>query len=117
MDYTEGGIVIDATGREIIVGKYITPEGVEKPLYQKTIDFGALPNNTYKYVSIGVPDLETVVSLWGITSTGYPLPFVYPSTAYAIALQQEGTDVVITTIRDYSSITAIVTIQYTKTTD
>lgn len=104
---------------EQVVGTWI--DG--KPIYQKTVNCGALPNNTSKDVAHGISDIDkaTAVYGYGFTSTGgiIPLPYVVPgsyATEY-VALSANRTNVSIGTGKDRSSLTGYVTLQYTKTTD
>ena len=41
-----------------------------RPIYQKTISCGALPNNTIKEVSLGVSNLKEVVKSFGVATNG-----------------------------------------------
>lgn len=92
-----------------------------KPLYQKTIDFGALPNNTSKSVSHGIANIEKIVHAFGIgvSATSFLIiPFVtVESGRYQVGLEVSTTDVKIYTDYNRSSLYGYVTIQYTKTTD
>lgn len=85
-------------------------------------DFGALPNNTTKYLAHGLTSeqISKVVKLWGIardTAAGntYSLPFSSP-TAIASNIQLQiatnGTNIAITTGSNRSSYTAKVYIEY-----
>ena len=104
---------------EKIVGKWI--DG--KPLYQKTINFGSLPNNTTKDVAHGVSNLKLMVECWGIATNPseiMTLPRVVTGVTdpkYSVALSASTTIIKITTGYDRSSFSAYVTIRYTKTTD
>ena len=104
-----------------------------KPLYQKTISCGALPNNDVKNVNVGTTGI-TVVKMFGIAIRAgqYDLPLPYTGVDassnptdtsvrereialhYAESLNQ----IVIRTYTDRSAWTnTYVTIQYTKSTD
>lgn len=54
------------------------PDG--STLYEKSIDFGALPNNTSKTVNHNISNLGIVYAMFGTTArsdgTGHPLPIV-----------------------------------------
>ena len=97
------------TGRKWIDGKDI---------YEKTVDVGALPNATTKQVAHGVT-YDKVVSLRGICSNSdnafLPLPAVATSSAYAIELSVDTTNIVITTAQDRSTFSGYVILEYTKT--
>lgn len=92
-----------------------------KPIYKKTINFGALPNATTKNVAHGVSGLSQLVKIEAImnrpgTNGGfYPLPFVSKSAANdQVEVSVNDTNVSIATNINWSSCTAYVTIYYTK---
>lgn len=103
---------------EKIIGQWI--DG--KPLYQKTIDFGALPNNTTKSVNHNIQNIDYVVNLFGAaykSSDGVvnTLP-CYNRNIYGAELVSNSTSIMVTTFADRSAFSeSYVTIQYTKTTD
>lgn len=94
-----------------------------KPLYQKTIDCGALPNNTTKNVNHNVSDVETIfiVNAFGINSSkeSYPIPFAHRSTTgNQIQISVDSTKITLGTGGSlWTSLNGFVTIRYTKTTD
>ncbi|MBO7735626.1 MAG: hypothetical protein J6S67_23875 [Methanobrevibacter sp.] len=48
-----------------------------KPIYRKVVDFGSLPNNTYKDKDTGIRGVDTVINIRGYSSNGnivLPLP-------------------------------------------
>lgn len=103
---------------EQVVGEWI--DG--KPLYQKTIDCGALPNNSSKFVEHHISNIDKVVSISavGIKSSGTtPIPYINTDNlSYQIQFELvTSTDIKIYTKFDYSDTNAYVTLQYTKTTD
>lgn len=108
------------TADERMIGSYLG-----KPLYQKTINFGALPNNTRKSIEIGNFSIDTVVELYGYAknnSEEYPLIFAHPTSQYSLALKIEDIDtntpkVVIITAYDFSAYNGYITCKYTKTSD
>ena len=98
-----------------------------KPLYQKTVDCGALPANTTKNVAHGITDIDRIVFVNGCAfrsssgnETGVPLPSTHYQT---IGNQNEVsvnfTNVVLRNGNNNASAydKTQVTIQYTKTTD
>lgn len=102
---------------EQVVGTWI--DG--KPIYQKTVDCGALPKNSSKEIDTGLSNV-IVVDMRGIaykSSYGHTLP----NPAMGNALEEWYYDystnkIVITTHEDRSSYTNVyVTLRYTKTTD
>lgn len=108
------------TADERMIGSYLG-----KPLYQKTIDFGALPNNTAKSVTLSnYAEIDKVISIEGFgisDSVCIMLPRPYPSASpmYDIDLTYEISSGKITalTTANYAQYNAYVTIQYTKTSD
>ena len=112
------GSETDYSTDEKIVGTWI--DG--KPLYQKTIDCGALPNATSKEIAHGISNFDICATIFGIaknpTSGGViPLPLVQNdgNNAMDISLFCNQTNIYIVTTSDRSSVTkSYVTIQYTK---
>lgn len=105
---------------EKMIGQWI--DG--KPLYQKTISCGALPDYTSNVVSHGISDVDTIfiISVFGINSNGgcISIPFLMSDSAEknvkayvdrtSITIVSKGVDL-------SSYISSYATIQYTKTTD
>lgn len=94
-----------------------------KPLYQKTVDFGALPNNTDKSVDSGLTTVACIKALSAIAYAGENgFTIFIPNTELStsgninIAILNDR-KIRIRTNYNYSSYNAIVTLQYTKTTD
>lgn len=101
---------------EHIVGKWI--DGSD--LYEKTVDFGALPNATSKQVNHGINNLGTMVEIRGIAvrssdNTSKPLPFSDPTTTKIISLEATTSVIYTETGTNYSAYNAWVTLRYTKT--
>ena len=97
---------------EQVVGEWI--DG--KPIYQKTIDFGALPNNTTKSVAHSINNFGTLIQLWGNTETGgYQL--VIPDADPYVTISANTTNIYAKTTSNLSASNAYITLQYTKTTD
>lgn len=92
-----------------------------KPLYQKTIDCGALPNNTSKTVAHGISNIEHIVNAFGMgmnATAHLIIPFVTTESGrYQVGLEVSTTSVSIYTDTDRSALNGYITIQYTKTTD
>jgi len=127
--YTVYGIQTGTTHSKFQPVIYSTEERVigvwkdGRPLYQKTVDFGALPNNTTKTVSYNISDLDYFVKIQCVAHNqngSRNIPFV--DDAY------KSGDVLLDTIKssgvlriiahtDLSSLTGDVTLQYVKTTD
>jgi len=90
-----------------------------KPLYAKTFDVGALPNNSYKSVSTGLTN-ENVKIIKGVATASWGainLPHIAKETAYIVELSYENHSIKVGTGTDRSSMDGSVTIYYTKTTD
>ena len=93
-----------------------------KPVYCKLVDFGALPNNTTKNVSLNIDNPEYLVGIWGNSNKNISIPsnnfggsMVDGSNIVAIWTNLLG--VYISTNEDRSDHSAIVLVKYTKTTD
>ena len=105
---------------EQIVGRWI--DG--KPLYQKTVSCGALPNNGEKDIPHNISNIDVIVSKKGvgIFSSGatISLPVVYEKAndSFNTKFMVDKTNISFLNNGDRSKIsTTYVTIQYTKTTD
>ena len=103
------------TGRKWIDGK---------PIYAKTIDCGALPNNTSKSVAHNITNIDQVILMQGVSTAHtngntIPLPFTDVSRpANGLQLYYTTSDIVLQTGGDRSIYTkTYVTLEYTKTTD
>lgn len=100
---------------EKVVGKWIDGSDI----YEKTIDFGALPNATTKTVDHNIANLANVVELSGIAKSGsdyFPLPILSTSNVNRnVLLYATNTAVGISNSYDYSEYSATVIIKYTKT--
>jgi len=103
---------------ERVIGTWI--DG--KPIYQKTIDFGGLPNNTTKTVNHGVDNLKRIIDIFGYCysgTDGWTISLIRPGFgAYDIAVAANSTVFYVQTVSDLSNYSeCYVTIQYTKTID
>lgn len=104
---------------EQIIGTWIDGS----TLYEKTVEFGALPNATGKSVNHNISNLKTVVDARGFarnTTQGYrlPIPHSHRNNVNAqIQLEITNSTVDIYTGTDRSGYTeSFITIRYTKTT-
>ena len=95
-----------------------------KPLYQKTVYFGALPNTTTKNVAHGISNLDYVTNIFCVASNSdgsiqASLPYLNAtSSANNVSIKINGDKIQIISAADMSAFTKnYVTIQYTKTTD
>lgn len=95
-----------------------------RPLYQKTIDCGALPNNTVKSVTTGVSNILLITSIKGVAyksdANVYPLSVTYNDdikNQIKVNWNSNYNNIELNTKANWSSYSAYVTIQYTKTTD
>lgn len=108
----------DYSTDEQIIGTWI--DG--KPLYQKTLLVGQLPNNTTKAVPHGVANLKRIIYFegYGFHPSGVcvPLQRATNTASDAVSMWQDGANINVLTSIDYSSYTeSYITIRYTKTTD
>jgi len=93
-----------------------------KPLYQKTYNFGSLPNSTSKELSSGLTNVN-IVNIFGISRgtdiLGMPLPRATSDGTYTIDLTYRSDNKIrVTTANSWSGYdTTYITLQYTKTTD
>ena len=101
---------------EQVVGHWI--DG--KILYQKTIDVGALPNNTTKEVTAGISNMDQLVRLTGTmsdASDSYAIPQFNSTLQWILSVwYRKSTDkIIMMSTKDYSTYNGYVTLQYTKT--
>lgn len=101
----------------VIGNEYRTTERyLGNPVYVKTVDFGALPNASYKFVSI--ESGASIIRASGIASNGKTIPgSIGASQREQVLCMGSGNSVEIITYADASNLTATVTAWYTKTTD
>lgn len=94
-----------------------------KPIYKKTIDFGALPNASAKSVVHNIANLDHFVKVegiaWTATKPAVSLPFASPNQLVgAISLLATSTGIDISTGNDRREFAnCYITLWYTKTTD
>ena len=105
---------------ERMIGQWI--DG--KPLYQKTVDCGALPNNTIKEVSHGIANIDQYVNIFGIfwstSGTGETgsLPFSSTNDNDCVGVWTKNKLTIVLQVgMNRTAMSACVTLQYTKTTD
>jgi hypothetical protein len=112
----------DYSTNEHIVGTWI--DG--KPVYQKTVNCGVLPDDSTKRIDHNISNLKAVLKLSGFTYNGtggfilIPTYSAQGSNDDPIRLALNNTVIVITTNKTYAisySNDVYVTVQYTKTTD
>ncbi len=106
---------------ERVVGKWV--DG--KPLYEKTIDFGNLPNATIRSVP---HEIENVDTIWLHDGFVYDplskdidvIPISYPSissNATSLYFKVNHSSIKCNSAIDRTGLSAIVSVRYTKTTD
>lgn len=96
-----------------------TERYLEKPIYQKLINFGALPSNSAKRVEHGIENFKLCASVQG-TLGGYNLVGFGTPDMHVTGIYADGVSVRITTDGDFSSYASFniyVLIKYTKSTD
>ena len=110
-----GGSMIDYSTSEQDTGiKWIDGSTI----YQKTIDFGALPNNTTKTMAHNISnidkiiDIESVAGYTGIVYGGM-MPIVYSDKTFRVGVRYDNVEVV--SNDNWSDYYAYITIRYTKT--
>lgn len=104
---------------ETVVGKWV--DG--KPVYQKTVACGTLPNNTSKRVSHNISNIDYIINWTGSASdsTGIHIKFPYvniDTLGNSCNVWIDKTAIGIEAAADFRHYTkSYVTLQYTKTTD
>lgn len=117
---TQGGFAQHYSTDEHVIGTWI--DG--KPFYEKTINFGTLPDNAQKSVSHDISNLKKIISVDCVASNSDGTLFVpIPRSAtgsskqYDIDITISNQNINIATGFDRTTWTAYVTLKYTKTTD
>jgi|GEM_PF-1435960 hypothetical protein len=111
------------SGEEHFIGEYYFNN---KPIYSKTIYIESLPNNTTKYYSLNINDVDEIwfdlsnsYCVWE-SGVGSSLPFVSNSNiiySIQIGIEKEKNKIKIRTAADRSNVHGYITVRYTKTTD
>lgn len=87
-------------------------------LYEKTVNCGAMPNNTTKNVAHSIINLDTVVQMYGMMKSANqqtPLPNVDSSAmTNQISLSINATDIILRSSGNWSTFSGYVTVRYTK---
>ena len=103
---------------ETFTGQYLN----SKPIYQKMISVGALPNNTTKSISTGITgadyiwvDMENSFAF--NSGASYPIPYVDPKTvanSIGVRITNKGATVIVSTGTNWSTYSGGITLRYTK---
>ena len=89
-----------------------------KPLYEKTVNFGAIPNNTSKSVAHNISNLDKVVSFDGVMFSSDSFETVPSGENSNFRLLVNDTNVRITTSANWNDWSdSYITIRYTKKTN
>lgn len=86
-----------------------------KPVYCKLVNFGALPNATQKVVKHNIPNVSSVISVYG--SAQDQAIVVGAFGMQVTGINADNTNVAIWTSADLSNCSAYVAMKYTKITD
>lgn len=114
MDATTLGFGISET----FTGQYLN----SKPIYQKMISAGALPNNTTKSISTGITGADYVWvdmenSFAFNSGASYPIPYVDPramENSIGVRITSNGATVIVSTGANWSTYSGSITLRYTK---
>ena len=103
---------------ETFTGQYLN----SKPIYQKMISVGVLPNNTTKSISTGITgadyiwvDMENSFAF--NSGASYPIPYVDPKTvanSIGVRITNNGATVIVSTGTNWSTYSGGITLRYTK---
>lgn len=90
-----------------------------KPIYKKTVNFGALPNTATKQVAHGITGLDLVIQTYGagirrMDGVRFPLPYVSGNVTQQIPYTVDNSNISLDTFMDRSGVDAYITIFYTK---
>ena len=92
-----------------------TEKYLDKPVYVMVVDMGHLPNNSF--IQKRLPAGARPIRATGVMSNSTTIPGHDPATGKTVELSCYDERVWIKTDHDYSAMTAIATVWYTKTTD
>lgn len=92
-----------------------TERYLDKPVYAKLVNFGALPNATQKVVKHNIPNVSSVISVYG--SAQDQAIGVGAFGMQVTGINADNTNVAIWTSADLSNYSAYVAMKYTKITD
>ena len=103
---------------ETFTGQYLN----SKPIYQKMISAGALPNNTMKSISTGITGADYVWvdmenSFAFNSGASYPIPYVDPravENSIGVRITSNGATVIVSTGANWSTYSGSITLRYTK---
>lgn len=97
---------------EQLVGAWIN----NKPVYQKTIELGYLPNNNSKFIKHEIENLDIVIGFesFGKRNTDN---INFPLSSKIISVFINPNSIQIQTDDDRANVYAYITLKYTKTTD
>lgn len=91
-----------------------------KAVYEKIIDFGALPNTGYRSTLHKISGIESVVDVRGVAAGsggfGYSIPLGYTNSSGigSIDIYVNGSSVIISATTDWSTSSGYVLLKYTK---
>ena len=92
-----------------------------KPIYRKTVDTGAMPNNARKQVAHSISNIDFIISMGGAAygnNTFVPIPYADISASGSIGIFADRNDIILFSGGNFSYLTtSYVTLYYTKTTD
>lgn len=91
-----------------------------RPIYRKVIDAGTMPNNAIKTVTHSIAGIGSIITVRGNAVSGTdtrPLPYATNNPSWGMEAQADGTNVKLTTANDWSTYSAKVILEYTKTAD
>lgn len=100
-------------------GEYRTTERyMGKPVYVKLVNFGALPNTTYRVVTHGISNIEYVIKAYGSAGNkNIPTNNFNGTSPYLVSVVADKTDIAVLTDFDASAYSSNIIVKYTKTTD
>lgn len=117
------GNKIDTYNISIKTGEFLTGETFAgKPVYEKLVDIGTLPNKTQKTAPTGISNadyfwIDPTYSMIFNTAASYPMPYNDPQVAsngVTARIVGSGTSVIVHTAADWSTYSAYVAVKYTK---
>ena len=93
-----------------------------RPVYQRLVDIGVLPNNTSKTINTGITNtdyfwIDPTYSMAIAGGAEYPLPYVDPANvanSIGVRIIAHGQSIVVSTHANWSTYAGFVAVKYTK---
>lgn len=86
-----------------------------KTIYRKVISSLNVPNNSSASTAHGITNIDTVISVEGMIYNSYYIPMSLSHASARVGLSMDNTNIIIESPSNYSTYSAFVIVEYTKT--